>query len=56
MRLLQLALQEGFTGIDIQQTGEGRFIHLDDIQPEDEIHVPRPWICRTSLTDPMRVK
>jgi zinc D-Ala-D-Ala carboxypeptidase len=44
VRLLQLALQEGFTGIGIQQTGEGRFLHLDDIQPEDEFHVPRPWI------------
>jgi len=44
VRLLQLALAEGFTGIGIQQTGEGRFLHLDDIQPEDEFHVPRPWI------------
>jgi hypothetical protein len=35
---------KGFTGIGIQQTGEGRFIHLVDIQPEDEFHVPRPWI------------
>ena len=44
VRLLQLALAEGFTGIGIQQTGEGRFLHLDDIQPEGEFHVPRPWI------------
>jgi len=44
VRLLQLALAEGFTGIGIQQKGEGRFLHLDDIQPEDEFHVPRPWI------------
>lgn len=27
--ILRLALQEGFTGIGVQQKGEGRFIHLD---------------------------
>ncbi len=28
-RILQLALKHGFTGIGIQQKGNGRFIHLD---------------------------
>jgi zinc D-Ala-D-Ala carboxypeptidase len=27
--LLQLALQQGFTGIGVQQKGSGRFLHLD---------------------------
>ena len=39
------ASEVGFTGIGVNQAGgEERFIHLDDIQPEDEFHVPRPWI------------
>lgn len=28
-KLLMLALQQGFTGIGVQQKGSGRFIHLD---------------------------
>ena len=38
------ALEVGFTGIGVQQAGDSRFIHLHDIQPEDDFHVPRPWI------------
>ena len=30
--LLSLALQEGFTGIGVQQKGTGRFLHLDTLQ------------------------
>ena len=30
-RLLKIALEVGFTGIGVQQKGEGRFIHLDDL-------------------------
>ena len=44
VRVLALALDAGFTGIGVQQAGEKRFIHLDDIQPEDDFHVSRPWI------------
>ena len=44
VRVLALALEAGFTGIGVKQAGEKRFIHLDDIQPEDDFHVPRPWI------------
>ena len=41
VELLNLALQMGFTGIGIQQKGEGRFIHLDDIEDGTQ---PRPMI------------
>lgn len=30
--LLSLALQQGFTGIGVQQNGTGRFLHLDTLQ------------------------
>jgi uncharacterized protein YcbK (DUF882 family) len=39
-RLLSLALQFGFTGIGIQQRGDNRFIHLDNLMLDH----PRPWI------------
>ncbi len=42
IRLIELALQHGFTGIGVQQRGEGRFIHLDDA-PNAQ-HRPRPHI------------
>ena len=29
--LLRLALEEGFTGIGVNQKGDARFIHLDDL-------------------------
>ena len=38
------ALALKFTGIGVAQTGEARFLHLDDIQPEDNFHVPRPTV------------
>jgi len=40
--VLQGALKAGFRGIGVQQKGEGRFIHLDDI--EDSGNRPRPWV------------
>ncbi len=40
VRLLQLAIELGFTGIGVQQKGSGRFIHLDD-HPHTA-RVPRP--------------
>ena len=33
----------GFTGVGIKQTGNGRFIHLDDLGPEDGF-ANRPWL------------
>lgn len=41
VELLKLALQHGFTGIGVQQKGDGRFIHLDDIEDGTQ---PRPMI------------
>jgi len=40
-RLVQLALEHGFTGIGISQKGahENRFIHLDDMEGKT-----RPWV------------
>ena len=36
-QVLKIALELGFTGVGIKQSGEhsGRFIHLDTIQPDD---------------------
>ncbi len=42
LELLQLALSHGFTGIGVQQKGQDRFIHLDDLDARTDR--PRPWI------------
>ena len=44
LRMLQLALELGFTGIGLKQHGRmpGRFLHLDDLPQLPER--PRPWI------------
>ena len=47
LRLIQLAIQCGFTGIGVQQKGEGRFIHLDDLSGPDW---PRPTIWSYALS------
>jgi uncharacterized protein YcbK (DUF882 family) len=31
-KILKIALNLGFTGVGIKQSGEGRFIHLDDLK------------------------
>ena len=41
-RLVQVALQVGFTGLGVQQKGASRFIHLDDVP--DGLRVVRPMI------------
>ena len=41
-RLVQAALDTGFTGIGINQKGDNRFIHLDTI--ENSSARPRPWV------------
>jgi zinc D-Ala-D-Ala carboxypeptidase len=43
-QVLSSALRAGFTGIGVQQKGDGRFLHLDYIRPGDGFHVPRPSI------------
>lgn len=40
--VLSLATNLGFTGIGVSQKAHKRFLHLDDIQPSDNFHVPRP--------------
>ena len=42
-RLLQLALEMGFTGIGVQQKGSGRFLHLDDISNASGSPRPTVW-------------
>jgi uncharacterized protein YcbK (DUF882 family) len=41
-RLLKHAMQHGFTGIGVQQKGDGRFLHLDTLG--GEYNGPRPWV------------
>jgi uncharacterized protein YcbK (DUF882 family) len=42
--LLKMALATGlFTGVGVNQKGDGRFIHLD-IATEDDINAPRPHL------------
>lgn len=42
LRLVELAIAEGMTGIGVNQKGDARFIHLDDLP--DEPDQPRPTI------------
>lgn len=41
--LMHLAFAMGFTGIGVQQKGEGRFIHLDNMTEEDGFPRPTVW-------------
>ena len=41
-KLLSGALKAGFTGIGVNQKGDSRFIHIDDIEESPER--PRPWV------------
>lgn len=42
IRLVVLAAEFGFTGIGVQQKGEGRFIHVDDV-PGNVLPRPAIW-------------
>ena len=42
-RLIQAAIDAGFTGIGVQQKGAARFIHLDDLTQADGF-ASRPWV------------
>lgn len=42
LRLIGLALKNGFTGIGVKQSGDSRFIHFDDLHHEP--NRPRPWV------------
>ncbi len=41
-RLLEAAFSVGITGIGVNQKGGSRFIHLDDLEWDE--NRPRPWI------------
>lgn len=41
-KLVHLAIEYGFTGIGVNQKGDKRFVHVDDLA--DGIGQPRPWI------------
>lgn len=43
--ILSLADAYGFTGIGVKQKGDasGRFIHLDDLEPEPGVNRPTVW-------------
>lgn len=41
--LISLAAEYGFTGIGINQKGQGRFVHLDDLPQTDERPRPHVW-------------
>ena len=40
----EVAMDAGFTGIGVKQSGEGRFIHLDTITHLDDFPAERPTI------------
>lgn len=42
--LMHLAMTMGFTGIGVQQKGNGRFIHLDDLKPGEFDRFQRPTV------------
>ena len=41
--LMRLAFQEGFTGIGVNQKGDGRFIHIDDLPNAEGQPRPTTW-------------
>ena len=41
--LLRLAMRMGFTGVGVQQKGDGRFIHLDDLTSKEGWPRPTIW-------------
>ena len=41
-RLLDAAFRVGMTGIGVNQKGNNRFIHLDDLEWDE--NRPRPWV------------
>ena len=41
--LMRLAMRMGFTGVGVQQKGDGRFIHLDDLTAKEGWPRPTVW-------------
>ena len=42
-KLLNCALELGFTGVGINQKGSSRFIHLDDLKKSTGVYRPTIW-------------
>lgn len=42
-KLLKLAFEFGFTGVGVNQKGNSRFIHLDDLEQSGEFLRPTVW-------------
>jgi zinc D-Ala-D-Ala carboxypeptidase len=42
LQLMALAVHVGFTGVGVQQKGDGRYLHLDDLPHQN--NRPRPWL------------
>jgi uncharacterized protein YcbK (DUF882 family) len=43
IKLIQIAITFGMTGIGLKQHGPSRYVHLDDL-PNDPVRCPRPTI------------
>ena len=43
LKLIDLALECGFTGIGVKQSGDGRFLHLDDLPAAPGRPRPTIW-------------
>ena len=43
LRVIEVALQHGMTGIGVNQKGGSRFIHLDDLEGDGRFSRPTIW-------------
>jgi len=43
LKLIEVALKHGMTGIGVKQKGDSRFIHLDDLDGDDRFPRPTIW-------------
>ena len=43
VELVRMALASGFTGLGVNQKGDARFIHLDDLPNKDGQPRPHIW-------------
>ena len=43
LRVIEVALKHGITGVGVNQKGASRFIHLDDLEPMGHFHRPTIW-------------
>ena len=43
LKVIEVALKHGMTGIGVNQKGGSRFIHLDDLEASGKFHRPTIW-------------